>query len=380
MTDAAEPGLARRIAPQIPLRRFAGWWTSEFAALFPEALADRLTGSGGGRLMLRMAGADVSLELTRGARALALQRHSAAGFSPAVLDAFLASRALARAEVELCLALPAARFFIRSFDIPVEARGWVAGLAAAEIERRTPFRLDQIHHGYCVEPVETGTKLRVHQAIIRRDLVEGEAQNLSMDVQAFDQLSVADGLPPEGKIIIALRQRAPAGPAPARLLLGLCLSAALLAVSAFAATAWRREQNLGELDKEIAVTRPKSVEARASADRIAREQAMTAQIRARKSGAPMFVEVLDEVTRLLPDSAWVTEIRLLDGRSGERIVSMTGFAPAAAGLIDLLGASPLFADVALTAPITPDPDENKERFALQAQIKTAAAERPAGAQ
>jgi general secretion pathway protein L len=47
---------------------------------------------------------------------------------------------------------------------------------------------------------------------------------------------------------------------------------------------------------------------------------------------------------------------------------MVGFSNAAADLVGLVDRSPMFVDTSLIAPISLDPIEKKERFALRARV------------
>jgi len=48
---------------------------------------------------------------------------------------------------------------------------------------------------------------------------------------------------------------------------------------------------------------------------------------------------------------------------------MVGFSSAAASLVGMVDRSALFADASLTAPVTLDPIEGRERLSLQAKLR-----------
>ena len=76
------------------------------------------------------------------------------------------------------------------------------------------------------------------------------------------------------------------------------------------------------------------------------------------------LEVWDELSRILPDHTFLTELRLVDGR-----VTLSGFSSDAARLVRTIDQSPLFAGAALTAAITPDNAESKERFSISFKVR-----------
>jgi len=89
-----------------------------------------------------------------------------------------------------------------------------------------------------------------------------------------------------------------------------------------------------------------------------------------KSGEISKIEILRELTQLLPTTAWVWNFKY----NGKEI-EISGFADSASDLIPLLDRSPLFEKVEFMAPVTkerqmrPDGDKEKERFKIKARIE-----------
>jgi len=82
------------------------------------------------------------------------------------------------------------------------------------------------------------------------------------------------------------------------------------------------------------------------------------------------VEVLEELTRLLPETTWIWNLKY----NGKEI-ELSGFADSASDLIPLLDKSPLFEKVEFMAPVTKemqmrgDGNKEKERFKIKARIE-----------
>lgn len=82
------------------------------------------------------------------------------------------------------------------------------------------------------------------------------------------------------------------------------------------------------------------------------------------------VEVLEELTRLLPNTTWIWNLKY-NGKEME----LSGFADSASELIPLLDKSPLFEKVEFLAPVTKemqmrgDGNKEKERFKVKAKIE-----------
>ena len=89
-----------------------------------------------------------------------------------------------------------------------------------------------------------------------------------------------------------------------------------------------------------------------------------------RSGEISKVEVLEELTRLLPETTWIWNLKY----NGKEI-ELSGFADSASDLIPLLDKSPLFEKVEFMAPVTKemqmrgDGNKEKERFKIKARIE-----------
>jgi general secretion pathway protein L len=82
------------------------------------------------------------------------------------------------------------------------------------------------------------------------------------------------------------------------------------------------------------------------------------------------IEMLKELTRLLPPSVWIWNLKY----NGKEI-EISGFADSASDLISLIDKSPFFDKVEFMAPVTkerqvkPEGPQEKERFKIKARIE-----------
>jgi Tfp pilus assembly protein PilN len=102
-------------------------------------------------------------------------------------------------------------------------------------------------------------------------------------------------------------------------------------------------------------------------DNFRKEMAELDQIR---FGEISKVELLEELTRVLPETTWIWNLKY----NGKEI-ELSGFADSASDLIPLLDKSPLFEKVEFMAPVTKemqmrgDGNKEKERFKIKARIE-----------
>ena len=78
------------------------------------------------------------------------------------------------------------------------------------------------------------------------------------------------------------------------------------------------------------------------------------------------VAVLEELTRLLPDSAYLIDLKI----SGDTI-DIAGLAKNSAALIPVIERSSFFYGAASTAPLTLEPSQEKEHFSIRMRVRSA---------
>jgi general secretion pathway protein L len=82
-----------------------------------------------------------------------------------------------------------------------------------------------------------------------------------------------------------------------------------------------------------------------------------------RSGRPTMVEIMDELSRRLPDSTYLEKLAVEDDH-----VLLIGLSPEASGLVAKLEGSPLWTSPALTGALQPDPRTRRDRFTLTADL------------
>ncbi len=89
-----------------------------------------------------------------------------------------------------------------------------------------------------------------------------------------------------------------------------------------------------------------------------------------RSGEPSKIEILKELTRLLPNTVWIWNLKY----NGKEI-EISGYADSASDLIALLDKSPFFERVEFLSPVTKERqfrkegDQEKERFKIKARLE-----------
>jgi len=83
-----------------------------------------------------------------------------------------------------------------------------------------------------------------------------------------------------------------------------------------------------------------------------------------KQSKPLGLDILKEVTLVLPKDAWLTRFRISDSQ-----VNLEGYASSATLIIPRLEASKLFKKVEFAAPTFKDIRQNKDRFQIKMELE-----------
>ena len=346
------------------------WYRAEFFALFSPSTLAWLLDRGERRLLLRVGRREPLQLLSADGHALA-EPVSAEELSASSIDEALERRGATRAATKIVVEVPREAFFVRRFDAPLTAQPDLPRLLAADVERKTPFVLAEVLHGHIAAPhPQSPNKLAVEQWILRRDLLPRLLEGSGLAVDDLDMVQPA----PAGEdatlvptLAVGRAVEAPHRERTAALILALVAIA--LFVVGVTITVWRQERDAAALDVEIAEVSRRAADARKIAEQAVSESRLLATLREERAKYPAFADLWEEISRVLPDGAFVSDLHLVEAREGERSIEIVGLADSAASLPALFDRSSLFADAKLTAPITPDPIEKRESFSLQVKVR-----------
>jgi len=351
--------------------RLGTWWLSAFLSFLPDRTAEWLLGENRRVLVIALDGTSADIALLTGTRqVVASARVDVEAFSAATIEAFLKQRSLERSGVDLGIRLPAEKIFHRTVRLPREAARQLDGVLARDLAARTPFRAQDTHVGWTRSDAGDARTILISQWIVRRQIVIDAAASLKLDTVDLTFVEGA-GAGADGVVPTIPLHENPDGGASwfSKAASGLAVSAVLLALLAAGAHYYRQQSILDALDAKITTARVKAQRVRAAIDGIEQSQAVLLKLRARKTDAPGLLDIWEEATQILPDHSWLTELRVSQTSAEATQVSMIGFSSAAASLVGLVDRSALFTDASLTAPVTLDPIEGRERFSLQAKLR-----------
>ncbi len=342
------------------LVEFLSWWRDELRTAADDWALQRLVRAGGRGLAQIENGELVLVRVLPDGKqtlgsVLAPQEVSAL---PASLRQLLQGRRNLPAELDVIL--PAEAVLTRELNLPAAVGRNFRQAAAYQLERLMPLRAELVYHD-CAVVAHDEARLRLALSVARRELVDGVAGvALDAGVRRVGLLGPAG----VGQARFSRRSMAPEASSYARLDRRLAAAAAVLALSLTTVLGVQYHLENRRLAAQVA-----DLKLRATAAEKLRDELDVRMVRMRfladHFARPGAGEVLAELTRLIPQDAWLFQFQ----SEGSRI-SIAGYGSDASAVTAALGGSVLLKDAALRSAVK-SPGGDGERFDLALLLKEA---------
>jgi general secretion pathway protein L len=256
------------------------------------------------------------------------------------------------------------RFLVRPLELPARATDFIEGIVRVQIDRLTPWTAAEAVFG-CGTPAPAGpgkivTTIAATTRATTDPYIAGLGTLHPASVSVFTRAGEATG-----DLIKVFDQQARGLLDRQRLSRLLRLSLAGLAAAAVLSTTAgafignyldsRRDELNSELNARRVALR---------LDRDGSERSPLALLARRKHGNQSSVVAIEELSRVLPDNTYVTELHI-DGGT----LQITGVTQDAPSLIRLLEQSPHFTRATFFAPTTRAPSDPGDRFHIEAKLE-----------
>ncbi len=354
--------MVRALGPALDVvRRGVEWWLGELRGMLPARLQQLLV-QPGPDLIVDVTDDRVTVRHVQAGEERDLGQLIIAGLSAEARRAQLATllpAAETKVSPDAAVRLPAARVLRRTIDLPAAASENLGEVLAFDIDRQTPFTAEQIYFDHAVREIDRKEgRVLVELVAAPRELVDGAtamARELGLVPRAVE-VAWPGGEGP--RVNLMPRTREARGPAFLRpLTVGLAILAVGLAVAAVAVPLQQKAAVAEALREQVAEHRKRAE----AVQRLEKEiEQLTSQRRflvARRAARPLTIEVLDELTSVVPDDTWLFRLRTTDHE-----VQIFGYSASATALIGLIEQAPLFEDAQFRAPLTRDARTDAERL------------------
>ena len=344
---------------------FFAWWGRSLAAWLPRAWRTTL-GLDRGRLLLGIDDDALQLCLQDGDGLRDIGRMPL----PTELevdgnDVLAAVLSPSLAELPRWLLLPAGACLRRQLVLPAAAAERLRDVVGFEIDRQTPFAAeDAAYDARLLSRREGDGQLDAELVVVPRAALEAQRNALGAQARWLAGADVAgsDGQPLGVNLLPPAARFARADPWRA-----WNLALAGVAVLAIAAALWQMLENRRNAADAFAIVAGRQANA-ARAVSVQRQRLVDlvqgqAFLDKSRGGRATTVEVLDELSRRLPDDTYLEKFAL----EGDRL-TLIGLSSEASALVGKLEGSKLWRAPALTGALVPDPRTQRDRFTLVAEL------------
>lgn len=371
-TQAASKSSQLRLSRAWPgLRGFWTWWLTALGSWLPLRLR-AVFGLAQQRLLVRQEGATLSLALTLPAqpgeasiRELAELPWDAGSAGDEPLGQLLVSRINS---LPRWLLLPGRAGLRRRISLPAAAADRLREVLGFEIDRQTPFTLDEVYYDARLLGRRGDGQIDAELIVVPRARLEHALDALGAPLRATlagVDMADADGVPLGINLLPGAQRRHRRDP---RAAWNIVL--AVIALAALGAGLW---QILANREAAADAFEVQAKSRSQQAQKVSAEKRQLVDLveglrflQQTRSGRPSTVEVMDELTRRLPDSTYIEKVSI----EGERLM-IIGLSSEAPRLVERLQTSKLWHSMNLTGALLPDPAKGKDRFTLAAELTIA---------
>ena len=356
-----------------PVGQFFSWWVEELRLALPENWQQKLQHATR-RLTVSIEGEQISLYVDENRR---LEDLGSLPLSPdqalqrQQLNDFRAENDLGEAPIYLLL--DSKYVLAREVSLPKAAESNLAQVLTFEMDRQTPFKAASVYFDWTIVERSADGQLRLMLYVVPRVEVDEQLKRIAgagLDLSGVDvreaDTTLGLNLMPEEKRHRVVNSKA-------RLNYALGGAALALLVAAMTFSLYLRSHQVQELEEATAEVRGEAMEVDRIRKQIEGASEAAGFLAMRRMSAPLAVELLADITRILPDDTYLD--RLVIGRGS---IQMQGKSRNAQQLIEQVNESDLMEAAAFRGSTRLDARSGLEIFEINTQITTSGGEDGAG--
>jgi general secretion pathway protein L len=349
---------------------FFRWYANQTRALVPRSMSGQF-GDRDHRIVVSFDEPNSAvLRVVRGTKTLSRQLLDTQSIDASLVADVRAGSPRTLNQAAVFVELPADRFLVRQFDVPAAAREHIPRLLIADIERKTPFQPAEVVNAHIAKDLDRRHgKLTIVHWIIPRDRVEALIAPFGLTLDDVDYVIPTSGEPDFAPPVIPTKPPAARSRLARNTGIALACSAVMIVAAGTGLTWWEHRHARNAVEAQIVTASAKAAAIRATVDNAQKESRHLSAMRLQKQLRPGFIEIWEELSRLLPDGTWVSELNMTEGKPDEPVINVVGFSDAATSVVPTVARSPMFSDVALTSAVTLDQVAQRERFSIRVGIR-----------
>lgn len=343
---------------QLDISRFLRWWKEGLLACLPVPIAQHFVSSPK-RTLIEIGHDEVVVLDEDNNKTEELERYP---LTAVTKGAVLGNLSKGTAN-PLVLRLPASVALTKKLVLPLAAEANLRQVVGFEMDRLTPFKAAKVYYAIQVLQRDTRAKrLHVQFTAVPRAYLDDLLKPLERAGLSPDSVDVV-GSSPEINLLPP-EKRPRKGQRVQRLQEGLLILFLVLVVALAILPLWQQKRLITDnLMPKVEVAEQQAEEIFNLRGELENSLESSRFLLQKRKEIPLMVDIMSELTRILPDGTWVERLEIKGNE-----VQVRGQSSQASALLALVEASKLFHNATFGSPITADRRTGKDRFYLSAQI------------
>ena len=347
-----------------PAGKFLRWWTEELRQAMPASWQQKLQHAlRRATLVVRNDSLSVGVDENRSLETLEVfSMAQDAALQKQQVEDLLLKNELQEAPRFLLMELECV--LNRELKLPLAAEANLAQVLSFEMDRQTPFRASDVYYDWKIlgRNNETG-QLRLEIFVIPRIEVDQAVSAVTDRGFSLSGVDIIDGDKALGLNLLPAERRFRSVNRKARMNLALGAACAVLLAMVMAQSIYLREHQVAELEDAIAEVQSEAREVMKIKKQIEESSEAAGFLATRRSEVPLAIEVLADITRILPDDTYLDRLVITNSS-----VQLQGKSQNAQRLIELVNESGLLDEAAFRGSTRLDARSGLEIFEVNAEI------------
>ena len=354
-------------------RRFWRWWTGELRACVPAFLSRAVNRM---RVLPLVVPEPIGFTLYRFDGATWQRVAKTTGETPEASASALGAMLRKAGVKRFSLALNPGQYLSKIIHLPQAAEDNLRNALRYELDRHTPFKPEDVSFDCCVVGRNNAAReIDVRMVIAPKTTISHAVESVA--ASGVLVAAVQPALPDAASLPINLLPHEENGSSPMQRIVRWApwmLLAGLAGVALVLPIHQKRAQVI-ELQPQVNIAAQQAQAADALHQQLDRAQGEYNFLLQKRYSTPTSLQLLHEVTRILPDDTWLQNFELRSTSKG-RELQLQGETGVAGKMIELFEQSALLTGATFKSPMTQAPGSQGSRFHLGMEVKEAAPPSP----
>jgi len=350
------------------INRFFQWWGRELSYCLPDTLRQKLSKKSG-YVLLSIADDTVKIEqvidgLKHDITTLSLSETNSNDYLQLINDKTELENA------DFVLRLTAEQAIHKILYLPAAAKENLQQVVGFEMDRVTPFSVEQVYYAVKIRAKEQQGKIKVQLVLTPKDILDGilhqlKSANIAPSIVDYSEAAndFEQGLAPYN--LLPEKDRPVKNKITQIATWSLSFLAIILLAGVLVFPLWLQSQELDSLRVQLQSLQKDTQLVQAHQLEIDQIVDETEQLIRIKNKTASLLETLDLLSQLLPNETWVTHFKY-----NNESIQVQGQSPSASALISVVEASPLFSNARFVSPLTQDKKTGMERFQISMDVNS----------